>query len=302
MAPAVRVRRPLDGGAKLRRDEIRHRGNLLRLGALRRRAGLGLRRGSQCGCLPARARVGRFAAVRVPDRVGLCLALGQHERLWRLALALRDLRHRSSRSHGAILFQDVVGLAFLGEFVAVLDQEPVGALAAVAVALHPHQHPAAVQLVAMQREFQVALLEAALGIIGFPDAAIPQHDGAAAILVVRDGAFEIAVVQRVILDLDRQPLVVRIERGSSRHRPGFEDAVELQPQIVMQPGRVMLLDHEPPLFGRRDLDVAGGLRRLAEIALLPVRAELLQRQPQPLNLDHPTARTAASGTKTHTSR
>jgi hypothetical protein len=91
----------------------------------------------------------------------------------------------------------------------VLDQEPVGALAAVAVAFHPHQHPTAVQLVAVQREFQVALLEAAIGIIGFPDAAIPQHDGAAAILVVRDGAFEIAVVQRVILDLDREPLVVR---------------------------------------------------------------------------------------------
>ena len=300
VAPAVRIRRPLDGGAKLRRDEIRHRGNLLRLGALRRRTRPGLRRGSQCRCFPAGARVGRIAAVRVPDRVGLCLALGQHERLWRLALALRDLRHRSPRGHGAILFQDVVGLAFLGEFVAVLDQEPVGALAAVAVALHPHQHPAAVQLVAMQREFQVALLEAAIGIIGFPGAAIPQHDGAAAILVVRDGAFEIAVVQRVILDLDREPLVVRIERGSSRHRPGFEDAVELQPQIVMQPGRVMLLDHEPPLSGRRDLDVAGGLRRLAEIALLPVRAEFLQRHGKPR--PSPTARAAASGTKTHTSR
>ena len=188
--------------------------------------------------------------------------------------------HRSPRGHGAILFQDVVGLALFGEFVTVLDQEPVGALAAVAVALHPHQHPAAVQLVAVQGEFQVALLEAALGIIGFPGAAIPQHDGAAAILVVRNGAFEIAVIERVILDLDRQPLVMRIERGPLGDRPGFEDAVELQPQIVMQARCVMLLDHEPPLLRRRDLDVAGGLRRLAEIALLPVRAEFLQRHGQ----------------------
>ncbi len=84
----------------------------------------------------------------------------------------------------------------------------------------------------------------------------------------------------MILDLDREPLVVRIERGAARHRPGFEDAVEFQPQIVMQAGRVMLLDYEAPLFGRRDLDVAGGLRRLAEIALLAVRAELLQRHGQ----------------------
>ena len=75
MAPAVRVRRPLDGGAKLRRDEIRHRGNLLRLGALRRRAGFRLRRGSQCCCFPAGARLGGIAPVRLPDRVGLCFAL-----------------------------------------------------------------------------------------------------------------------------------------------------------------------------------------------------------------------------------
>ncbi len=166
----------------------------------------------------------------------------------------------------------------------MLDQQPVGALAAVAVAFHPHQHPAAVQLVAVQREFQVALLEAAIGIVGFPGAAIPQHDGAAAILVVGNGAFEIAIVQRMILDLDREPFVARIERWPPRHRPGFEDAIEFQPQIVMQAGRVMLLDHEAPLFGRRDLDVAGGLRRLAEIALLAVRAELLQR-----HLDHSTS-------------
>ena len=63
-----------------------------------------------------------------------------------------------------------------------------------------------------------------------------------------NGAFEIAVIERMVLDLDRQPLVVRIERGTARHRPGFEDAVEFQPEIVMQPGRVVLLDHEPPLL------------------------------------------------------
>ena len=154
-------------------------------------------------------------------------------------------------------------------------------------------------LLAIQGEFQIALLEAALADrLRLPDAAIPQHDGAAAILAFGNGAFEIAIVQRVILDLDRQPLVGGIERWTARHGPGFEDAIELEPEIVVQAGRVMLLDHEPPLFARRYLDVAGGLRRLAEIALLPVRAELLQRQTSTT----PTARMAASGTKTHTSR
>ncbi|MGY3587190.1 hypothetical protein ACVIF9_005867 [Bradyrhizobium sp. USDA 4350] len=115
----------------------------------------------------------------------------------------------------------------------MLDQQPVGALAAEAVVLHPHQHPAAVQLVTVQRELQVALLEAALGIVGFPGAAIPELHRAAAILVFRNGAFEVAIVERMILDLDRQPLVMRVERGPARHRPGLEDAVKLQPEIIM---------------------------------------------------------------------
>ena len=43
--------------------------------------------------------------------------------------------------------------------VAMLDQEPVVAVAAVALAVvaHPHQHPAALQLLAGKRELQVAL-------------------------------------------------------------------------------------------------------------------------------------------------
>ncbi len=82
----------------------------------------------------------------------------------------------------------------------------------------------------------------------FPIAAIPELHGAAAVLVIWNGAFEIAVIERMVLDLDREPLVVRIERGTARHCPRFENAVELQPEIVMQPSRVMLLDHEPPLF------------------------------------------------------
>ena len=57
----------------------------------------------------------------------------------------------------------------------------------------------------------------------------------------------------MILDLDREALVVRIERRPARHRPGLEDAVELEPQIVMQPRGGVLLDHEAPLFRGRHL-------------------------------------------------
>jgi hypothetical protein len=69
--------------------------------------------------------------------------------------------------------EDVIGLALFGKIIAMLDQEPVGTLAAGAIVAHAHQHPAAMQLFALQREFQVALAKAALRIVGFPIAAVP---------------------------------------------------------------------------------------------------------------------------------
>lgn len=65
-----------------------------------------------------------------------------------------------------VLIQDVIVLAFAGILVAMLDQQPVGALAAaITVVAYAHQHPASVQLIAMKGKFQIALLEATLGVI-----------------------------------------------------------------------------------------------------------------------------------------
>ena len=162
-------------------------------------------------------------------------------------------------------------VALAREFVAMLDQQPVGALAAVAVALHPHQHPAAMQLVAVQGEFQIALGKPRSGSsLGLPVAAVPQLHRAAAILVLREWCLR-SRRSRADGPRPRPPAAcLRIERGSARHRPGLEDAVEFQPQVVVQPRRGVLLDHEAPLLRRRHLDVARRLRRLLEIALLPV--------------------------------
>ncbi len=259
VAPPFPVRRPFDRRAEFGRDEIRDRGDFP---ALRFFLGRGI--GNDV-----------IAAIRMPHRIrprarGLC----RHERLGRPALAARDLRHAASRGDGFILVQDVVGLALFGVLIVVLDQEPVGALAACAVVAHPHQHPAAMQLVAMQGEFQVAFLEALFGIVGFPITTVPELHGAAAILALRNRAFEIAVVERMVLDLDRQPLVVRIERGPPGHGPGLEDAVEFEPQIVMQARRIVLLDHEPALLRRLDRRLAAGLGGLLEIAFFSGRSRV----------------------------
>src|SRR5262249_41944886 len=168
------------------------------------------------------------------------------------------------------LIENVVGRAFAGELVTMLDQKPVGALSAIAIATHPNQYPASVQLLAIKREFEVALGKTALRVIAVPIAAVPQLHGATAILAFRNGALEVAVVERMVLHLDREPLVMRIERRTARHRPGLEDAVKLQAEIIMQPGCRMLLNHEAPPLRRSHFGLARRLCGLLEIALFPV--------------------------------
>ncbi len=104
----------------------------------------------------------------------------------------------------------------------MLDEQPVGSLAAGPVALHPHQHPAAAQALAVQCEFKVTLGQGRLGrpvAFRLPIAAVPELHRAAAILTLRNRPFEIAIVQRVILDLDREALVGGIKRRTARDRP-----------------------------------------------------------------------------------
>ena len=96
----------------------------------------------------------------------------------------------------------------------MLDQQPIGPFAPVAVIAHPHQNEAAMQPLALQRKLEIALSQRLLGrLVAFrlTEAAIPQHHRAAAILTLGDSALEVAIVQWVILDFDRQTLVVRIE-------------------------------------------------------------------------------------------
>src|SRR5262249_38909851 len=108
---------------------------------------------------------------------------------------------------------EYVRLAFDGSYVAMLDEQPVSALAAVAITTHTHEHPASMHALAFHHEFQFALAQLLLGRgLAFrrPQTPIPKLHGAPAVLAVRNRAFEIAIVERVILHLDREPLVARI--------------------------------------------------------------------------------------------
>jgi hypothetical protein len=55
----------------------------------------------------------------------------------------------------------------------------------------------------------------------------------------------------MIFGLLCEPTHLRVEAGAFRHRPAFQRALDLEPQIIVQPSRGVLLDNENRLAGAR---------------------------------------------------
>ncbi len=208
--------------------------------------------------------------IGMPDRVRFCRrAASQNERLRAFSAPRRDLRHRSLRRDRAILREDAVVVAGLGAFVAVLDQKPIGALVAGAVVLDAHENPTAFELISGENEFEFALAQLlfrALVAHRRPETAIPNHHGAAAVLTFGNGAFEVAVVERMIFDFNGEALDLRIDGRTLGDGPGFEYAIEFETKIVMQSRCVVLLDYEAQMLRRPDESGPtrfGGFREVA---------------------------------------
>src|SRR5436190_2178518 len=133
-----------------------------------------------------------------------------------------DLVHRTAgRNAERVLFDQRSLAPRLGNVVALLDQEPVLVPLLRRLAAHPYKRPMAMQFFPIEPEFERALAVGRLGIGDFrgPDTAVPQQDGAAAILALRDDALEAAIIERMVLDMDREPLFARIEARPLRDRP-----------------------------------------------------------------------------------
>src|SRR6266487_6115825 len=85
--------------------------------------------------------------------------------------------------------------------------------------------PSPMQLLAVQGEskmtFFVARVRVALRV---PAAAVPNHDGAAAILSPRDGSLECVVFDRMIFYVDGKALFVRNEARAAGDRPALHHA------------------------------------------------------------------------------
>ena len=104
--------------------------------------------------------------------------------------------------------------------------------------------PASVQFLAVQPKRETALAVALLRVtLRIPAATVPDHHRAAAVLAFRDRALEGVVFDRVVLDVNRESLLARHEARAAGDGPAFHDAIELEPQVVMQAARSVLLDH-----------------------------------------------------------
>ena len=147
--------------------------------------------------------------------------------LWRLALRQRPphrLRGRRSLPLGVGFRGGRPGwrnggldcrriAAFLLQAVVSLDEQPVVLPAAlIRLRAQPHDGELAIQPLAMENKLDLAVTQSVVRIYQrLPGAAIPGLDRSGAVLAVRNGALEIGVLQRVILDMRRDAFVVWVE-------------------------------------------------------------------------------------------
>src|SRR5262245_26947890 len=141
--------------------------------------------------------------------------------------------------------------------------------------------------------------------VRIPLAAVPDQHSAAAVLSLRDGSLEFVVLDRVVLHLDRETLLARHEARAARHGPALHHAVELEPQVVMQPARRMLLDDERIALGTAR--AAARLRGDVELTLLVICLQAHGRRPSaraleflaPSGAANPMAGLAVDDVETH---
>src|SRR5262249_31406646 len=135
-----------------------------------------------------------------------------------------------------------------------------------------HEVPAPPELLTLQREVELTLLQSVVWIpLRMPVAAVPDQHRAAAVFALGNGPLERVVLDRMILHLDREPLLAGNEARPASDRPALHDAVELEPQIVVQAARGMLLDDELVAFC--PTRAATRLWRDLELALFSVDLE-----------------------------
>ena len=153
--------------------------------------------------------------------------------------------------------------------VLLLQHEP--SLAAI-VGIGPDDRVAAVEALAAQDELDLALAKADAGgrlaWLGLPGSPVPDDDVSPAVLLRRDDALEVEVLDRVVLGAHRQAADLRVEGRPLRDGPADEDAVDLEAEVVVQRRRAMALNREAA--AALDDLARGRLGSPPEVALAPI--------------------------------
>ena len=98
-----------------------------------------------------------------------------------------------------------------------------------------------------------------------PCAAVPEHHRAAAIFALGDSAFEGGITQRMVFGAHCEAFDRRVEARPLGDRPALEQAVHFQAEVPVEPGCIVLLNHEA-VAARRSAMLArrlGGTREIA---------------------------------------
>jgi len=153
---------------------------------------------------------------------------------------------------GRLLGRDLGAAGRAGEPVVRLEQEPLLLLLA-RFRPRAHEVPSPFQAPAVEGEGEMTVLVAGARIaFRRPAALVPDDHRAAAILALGDNALEGEVFERMILGMDRKALLADGKARPARDGPALQHPVELEPQIVVQAARIVLL-HAEAIAG-------GGLR------------------------------------------
>lgn len=193
------------------------------------------------------------------------------------ALQLIDGQARQHRAR--LRLADVLGRLALGVDVLLLDEEPVSPPGAL---LEAHEREPTTKLVSCKYKIQLSVLGALLGAgLEVPNLpAIPADHRTRAVAPLGDDALEVHVLERVILGLHGEALLLWIQGGTVRHGEAREYTAALDAEIVVASRGVVQVHHERAvarLGGRVGAGLARRLARDAEIALFAIGRQLVLR-------------------------
>ena len=103
-------------------------------------------------------------------------------------------------------------------------------------------------------------------LVGSP---VPDEDRPRPVASRRDDALEVGVADRVVFGGDGEASLLRVHGRPLRDRPGLQNTVGLQAEVVVERGRVVHLDDEDRAISRIR-PISRWLRRPGEIPLPPV--------------------------------